>query len=187
MQGVFGANTPDYWLPSITLLGVSMLTQASLKELLHYDPETGLFTWIAPLSNRVKVGDVCDSKGPLGYILIGVRGTRLYAHRLAWLYMTGEWPTNMIDHINCVRDDNRWSNLREATKSQNMRNAGVRKQNTSGHTGVGFHAQTKKWRAFISDDQKNYVHVGLFDTIEEAVAARKVAAAKHYGEFFHAD
>ena len=90
-----------------------MLTQSELKSLLHYDPETGLFTWIAPLSNRVQVGDVCSTVAPIGYILIGVRGQKLYAHRLAWLYMTGEWPENQIDHINCVKTDNRWANLRE--------------------------------------------------------------------------
>jgi len=160
-----------------------MLTQAELKSLLHYSSETGIFTWISPLSNRAKSGDECKTKMAAGYIVIGIRGARLYAHRLAWLYMTGSWPENMIDHINCTRDDNRWLNLREASKAQNMRNAGIRKQNTSGHTGVGFHAQINKWRAFINDGNK-YIHVGVFDTIDQAIEARRIAAEKHYREFF---
>lgn len=80
-----------------------MLDQNRLKEILHYDPESGVFTWIMPTSNRVKAGDVCDTVGPIGYIVIGVLGKRRYAHRLAWLYMTGEWPSDQVDHINCVR------------------------------------------------------------------------------------
>lgn len=162
-----------------------MLDQSRLKELLHYDPETGIFTWLKPTSNRVKVGAVCNTVGPIGYVVIGVLGKRLYAHRLAWLYMTGGWPSDQVDHANCDKLDNRWSNLRVAGKTKNMQNIGLRANNSSGFTGVGFHAQTGRWRAYIADSG-NMVHVGLFDTIDQAVAARESAAKSHYGEFYHA-
>jgi hypothetical protein len=162
-----------------------MLDQSRLKEILHYDPETGVFTWLKPTSNRVRVGAVCDTVGPIGYVVIGLLGKRQYAHRLAWLYMTGEWPSDQVDHVNCIKLDNRWSNLRVAGKSKNMQNIGLRSNNSSGFTGVGFHAQTGRWRAFIVVAGK-MVHVGLFDTIEQASRARENAAIKQYGEFYHA-
>ncbi|WP_078452199.1 HNH endonuclease signature motif containing protein [Pseudomonas aeruginosa] len=111
-------------------------------------------------------------------------GKRQYAHRLAWLYMTGEWPSDQVDHVNCEKNDNRWSNLRIAGKSRNMQNIGLRSNNSSGFTGVGYHRQTGRWRAFIVDDGK-MVHVGLFDTIDEAATARERAAKRQYGEFYH--
>lgn len=162
-----------------------MLDQSRLKEILHYDPETGVFTWLKPTSNRVRAGAVCDTVGPLGYVVIGVLGKRLYAHRLAWLYMTGEWPSDQVDHANCVRLDNRWSNLRVAGKAKNMQNIGIRANNTSGFTGVGFHEQSGRWRAYIAEDGRT-IHLGLFDTIEMAVQVREIAAREQYGEFYHA-
>ena len=90
------------------------LTAARLRELLQYDPETGVFTRLVKTSNGIKVGDVAGTADARGYILIRVDGWLHLAHRLAWLHMTCEWPKGMIDHINGVRDDNRWSNLRRA-------------------------------------------------------------------------
>jgi hypothetical protein len=162
-----------------------MLTQEKLKEILHYDPETGLFTWLKPTSNRVKAGAVCSTVARIGYVIIGVMGKRQYAHRLAWLYMTGEWPSDQVDHANCDKTDNGWSNLRIAGKSRNMQNIGIRSNNSSGFTGVGYHKQTGRWRAFVVSAGK-MVHVGLFDTIEEAARAREAAAVERYGEFYRA-
>lgn len=158
------------------------LTQARLKELLHYNRETGIFTWIKPTSRRVSVGSICKVNSKLGYVSIRIDGVLYWAHRLAWLYETGAMPKEQIDHANGVKDDNRWSNLRVATKSQNMRNAGRRRNNTSGYTGVGLHNQTGKWRAYIARHGRT-IHLGLFDTKEEALAARELAAKKAYGEF----
>ena len=90
------------------------LTAAQLRELLQYDPETGVVTRLVKSSNGIKVGDVAGTADARGYILIRVDGWLHLAHRLAWLHMTCEWPKGMIDHINGVRDDNRWSNLRRA-------------------------------------------------------------------------
>ncbi len=96
-----------------------MLTQAELKAVLHYDPETGIFTRYG--HNK------CGSKTYQGYIGIGIKRKTYYAHRLAWLYMTGVWPSKEIDHKNRIRDDNRWVNLREATRSMQSRNRRDRK------------------------------------------------------------
>ncbi|MCK9994454.1 MAG: hypothetical protein Dbin4_02974, partial [Alphaproteobacteria bacterium] len=98
------------------------LTQSRLKELLHYDPDTGVFTRRVQTSSNARVGDVAGCLHPEGYRHIQIDGKRYAAHRLAWLYMTGEWPTNQLDHLNGVRDDNRWGNLREATHGQNQQN-----------------------------------------------------------------
>ena len=100
-----------------------MLTQARLKELLHYDPETGAFTWRVDRTNGRRAGDLAGSTRE-GHITIGVEGTQYYAHRLAVLYMTGKWPKAgmHVDHINRQKADNRWCNLRVVSHSKNMRN-----------------------------------------------------------------
>jgi len=100
-----------------------MLTQARLKELLHYDPKTGEFTWLVDRTNGRKAGDAAGSLRE-GYRTIGVDGTQYYSHRLAVLYMTGAWPDAglHVDHINREKHDNRWENLRVVSRSKNMRN-----------------------------------------------------------------
>src|SRR5690349_15052213 len=100
--------------------GKASLTQQYLKEILHYDPETGVFIWYTS-RGHCKAGNVAGSLN-LGYILIGICNFKYQAHRLAWLYMTGEWPTFEIDHKNGVSSDNRWENLREATRIINGQN-----------------------------------------------------------------
>src|ERR1035437_5724966 len=98
------------------------LTQEKLKELLHYDPETGLFTWKNTRHNAVKIGAIAGYWRKDGYVGIYVLGHHYLAHRIAWLYMTCEWPEFEIDHENRKYSDNRWKNLREATHLQNMHN-----------------------------------------------------------------
>lgn len=119
------------------------LTQLRLKELLHYDPVTGHFTWIVANSNRAPAGTPAGRTGNShGYCPIGIDGKRYRAHRLAWLYMTGEWPPEHIDHINGVRSDNRWHNLRAATLKENNRNMGLQRNNAAGYKGVSKHGPT---------------------------------------------
>ncbi len=100
------------------------------------------------------------------------------SHRAAWAIYYGEYPKNHIDHINGVRTDNKIINLRDVTRSENQRNMKTHKHNTSGHTGVGFHKKTEKWRANIWKNNKQ-IHLGLFDDFEGAVAARKSAEKKY--------
>jgi len=162
----------------------NILTQKELKELLHYNPETGIFTWIKikGSSNRT-IGCVAGHNNGNGYLSIMINGKTHKAHRLAWLYMTKKWPKDQIDHDNHIRHDNRWVNLFEATNQDNQKNSTKYKNNTSGVTGIGWVERLLKWRARISVNDR-LVHLGVFTDKFEAICARKSANNK-YG--FHAN
>lgn len=166
--------------------GTNGLTAERLRGVVSYDPETGVFVWKVNPSNR-RVGDECgDIKKDSGYRLISVDCRRYRAHRLAWLYMTGAWPTEQVDHKNGVRSDNRWSNLREATQRQNSANM-MRRNNKTGVKGVIRYQGPKhvRFRANIMvDGHTNYL--GSFKTLEAAAEAYRIAAEKHFGEFARA-
>lgn len=147
-----------------------MLTSERLRELLDYDPETGVFTWRVNASSRAQVGSVAGSPKAKGYRGIRVEGRSYYEHRLAWLHIHGEWPASHMDHINGVRDDNRLVNLREATATENQQNRIADKRNTSGVLGVSWCSRDGKWLAQIRLDGKRK-YLGRFDTVEEAGAA----------------
>jgi hypothetical protein len=157
-----------------------MITQSELKEVLDYNPDTGVFTWIKSIGRRVKAGDVAGSKNDRGYIRIEIKGKCYKAHRLAHLYMTGTFPENFIDHINHIKDDNRWTNLRDATKSQNQANQPKPKTNTSGYKGVV--RCRNKWRATIHYMNKT-IHIGSYNTPQEAAEAYKKKAIELSGKF----
>lgn len=141
----------------------SNLTAQTLRAHLLYDPETGVFQRIGyPLE---KVGRITTK----GYRQISVACTRAMAHRMAWLYVHGEWPKGQIDHINQCKDDNRIANLRVVSNKQNGENITLFSHNTSGHRGVRFHRN--KWIAEIKH-LKRSTHLGYFGSFEEAVAAR---------------
>ena len=146
---------------------MEMLTQSRLKELLHYDPETGVFTWLLRTSNRIRVGGVAGCARRDGYRLIRLDGGSYLAHRLAWLYIHGVSPPEETDHINGIRADNRIANLREATKSGNQQNRAIHSKNTSGFPGVSWHSQVGKWQAHIRSEGKSK-YLGLFDASEDA-------------------
>ena len=158
------------------------LTQARLKELLHYNPDTGLFTWLIRPANRVRIGDIAGTLSSWGYICIVIQGQSYRAHRLAWLFTYGAWPLDQIDHINRVKDDNRLANLREATHSQNNTNSVAQKNNLSGKKGVSRAKDRSKWSATISINGKTK-RLGQFTCKQEAHAAYCKAADKHYKEF----
>lgn len=161
-------------------------TQDYLKECFDYDKDSGKFIWKIRPENHFKTikafkiwnktfpgkeaGSFNDS---LGYITIGLRGKNWFAHRLAWVWMTGELPEK-IDHINHNGYDNRWSNLRNVTQKENTRNQTKNEKNTSGHNGVYWDKQTKKWRAKIKVDGKT-ICLGRFTDIEDALDARSYA------------
>jgi hypothetical protein len=106
---------------------MSKLIAERLREVLNYDQHTGVFTWRVSPSNNVRVGARAGNVDTQGYRLISVDAKLYRANRLAWLYMTGEWPLTPLDHINCVRDDERWANLRPATVRQNNANSAFRR------------------------------------------------------------
>lgn len=160
------------------------LTYKRLRELLHYNPATGMFTWLVDRGNKCPAGSVAGGLRPDGYLVIGIDYGIHRASRLAWLYITGDMPKDEIDHKNCVRDDNRWSNLRLATRTQQRQNTSVKKH-TCDLKGVGWHKHTQKWRAYIIVNGR-YIHLGLHDTPEEAHTAYVRAAKFYFGEFARA-
>jgi hypothetical protein len=163
--------------------GEVTLTAERLREVLHYNSETGNFTWRIP-RRRVHAGDVAGSRSGKGYFVIRV-DYRLYrAHRLAYLYMTGVWPTAEIDHKDTDRSNNRWHNLREATSAQNSQNSGRQKRNISGFKGVSRYG--RRWCAMITANGERY-RSGSFRTPEEAAYAYAAAAKHLHGEFARFD
>lgn len=160
---------------------VKLLTQARLRRLFNYDPETGVFVRRVRRGNK-RAGSVAGVGDGKGYIRIMVDGTQYRAHRLAWLYVTGKWPRKQIDHVNCVKDDNRFDNLREASNTENSRNAPTRADNTSGHKGVYWHVMSGKWMARITVDRRR-VHLGIFAHLEDAAAAYVEASARLHKDF----
>lgn len=156
------------------------MTQQKLKKYLHYNPITGIFTWIARETRTDLIGTRAGSLNINGYRNICFCGKRYKEHRLAWLYMFGTLPSQFIDHINGVRNDNRIENLREVTGNQNQYNAKTRNDSSSKIKGVSWHKATKKWAARIKFEGKDK-HLGVFPTVEEAIKAVTNARTEHHG------
>lgn len=160
------------------------LTLARLREVLDYNPDTGVFIWRKPASRRMKPGDVAGTPHNKGYIMLNVDGRRYYAHRLAWFYVHGVWPAADIDHKHGQKSDNRISELREATRSQNLENLrGPRSHNKSGLLGVFAEKRagvpTGKFVAVIVVKKKR-LWLGAFQTPEMAHAAYLEAKREHH-------
>lgn len=169
---------------------MSDVTAEDLRALLDYDPETGVFRWLwrADVSRSTNVrlsGRVAGCPDHYGYIVIRIRGRLYKAHRLAWLYMTGEWPSHQIDHRLSETGDNRWEKLRQATHQQNMFNSKMPKSNTSGFKGVIWDKRRGMWRAQIGLNYRCIV-LGLFTDPSEAYSAYLKAASELHGEFARA-
>lgn len=141
------------------------LTASMLRDMFHYDRDTGVFTRMGQAKPSGRVATK-------GYRQIAMIGQRFMAHRLAWLYVHGEWPSGQIDHINQVKDDNRIENLRVVTNKQNQENIFAWGHNKSGRRGVRF--KDGKWLAEIVQFKKK-LHLGTFASFEEAVSARESA------------
>lgn len=165
------------------------LTQERLKELVHYCPDLGLFWWkerpVRTREDRIfntkYAGQIAGNRSSHGYGRIGVYGTRYYVHRLAWFYMTGEWPAEDVDHANGWKLDNAFTNLRSASRSQNMANRPANSNNTTGFKGV-FKRKNGTFSAQIGIN-KSKEPLGTFDTPEEASEAYTKRAHELYGEF----
>ena len=153
----------------------------ALKSLLRYEPETGLIYWVAKGKGMIKK-KAAGTKLHSGYLGVCIGHKRWQAHRIAWALHHGAWPKDQIDHINGIKTDNRICNLREATNSQNGKNLGLSKANTSGVKGVSFERYTQKWKATIRVDGKS-ISIGRFNSIEDACNARKLAEQHYFKEW----
>jgi len=158
------------------------LTAARLRELLHYDRATGVFTWRVRASSRAAAGDRAGFSREDGYRLIGIDGRIYLEHRLAWLYVTGEWPVNDVDHRDRDPSNNKWRNLRAATHSQNHFNRAKPANNTSGYKGVVWHKKCQMWQAQIKREGRNH-YLGQFRSPEAAHQAYVAASRCLHGEF----
>lgn len=164
-----------------------------LREMLDYDPETGLLTWkVRPVHhfksagfcnhwNKTHAGKITNCVDFSGRVIVNIKGRPHYAHRLIWAIVYGEY-VQYIDHIDLNPSNNKLSNLRACTKSQNQHNRGLSKNNSSGFKGVSWHSQRKKWTARITVNWKN-IYLGLYDTQEEAHAAYCKAADELHADF----
>lgn len=156
-------------------MATSDLTAARLRETLHYDPETGIFTRLTS-TGGVRSGTRTGSVNSDGYLDIRVGGQLFRAHRLAWLYMTSEWPRGVIDHRNHDKTDNRYVNLRDVTHAVNLQNQSRARIDSS--TGVlGVIRSGPNFRAEITVDGRSR-HIGSFPTMEQASAAYWAAKAQ---------
>lgn len=170
-----------------------------LRQVLRYEPDTGELFWLLRPATMFADGKQSADKTcaiwngkhahrkafttkNTGYLSGSVFGKACFAHRVIWAIVTGAWPENEIDHINRNGEDNRWVNLREASRSENMRNTRLGSHNTSGAKGVYWDKRSGKWLGQICADKKQH-RVGLFPTFDAAVAAVNDARKKLHGDF----
>ena len=157
------------------------LTIQRLKELYHYDPELGIFTRLKKTSNRGSLGVVSGHTRKDGYQMLRIDGNLYFVHRLAWFYITETWPKE-IDHIDGNPSNNVWTNLREASSSQNKINRKTGKKSRDIPKGVCWHKGANKWMAQVSQG-KHKMYLGLFDTIDEALQEYEIASKELHGQY----
>jgi len=156
---------------------MKILTHKRLLELLHYDPETGIFTWKIDRRGRFgKIGDIAGSDGPQGYKQLKIEGRQYRAHRTAWFYMTGKWPEQEIDHINRIKYDNRFCNLRDVSPYENQMNKDQDKLHKS--TGIQGVIKNKDWFIATVRINKMTCYLGRYPKIEYAIDAIEYAKKK---------
>ena len=153
-----------------------------VRELFDYDPENGFFTRKVTVAPNAVQGSRAGNANTAGHIQICVHGRMYMAHRLAWLWMTGAWPIGEIDHINQVKSDNRWSNLREATRSQNLMNRGHKRKLDLPR---GVSRAGRRYQAQIREDGR-FRHIGMFGCPTVAHLAWAAAARKRDAQFLPA-
>lgn len=159
------------------------ITADRLRELMHYDPGTGIFTRLMSTSNnKALAGDNAGALHGSGYLFIMVDRVRYAAHQLAYLYMTGKWPSRDLDHRDRDKSNNRWSNLRLATHAENGANRGLTRSNKSGLKGAWWDLKDRKWKSQIRIHGVRH-YLGSFDCPAAAHLTYAVAAVRAYGEF----
>lgn len=162
-----------------------MIDVEILRELVFYDRETGVFYWkhraVHHFNNskyaeywngKYAFRECFNTKNVEGYNIGSFKSKNYYAHRVAWAYITGIWPTDQIDHVNGIRNDNRYVNLKHVTHRENGRNQGLKATNRSGHNGVMWEKRSRKWVAQIKINER-VIKIGSFSSIEDAIAARQ--------------
>ena len=156
-----------------------------LKEFLDYNPHTGIFTW-KKRRPRITVGQEAGAANGAGYRCIQLNRKKYLSHRLAYyMYHAVDPSEKQVDHINCNKEDDRIKNLRLATNQENQRNmSSLRRNNTSGKTGVSWCKRSQRWRSSIAVDRKK-ICLGFFIDKEDAIQARIEAEKKYFGEFRH--
>lgn len=150
------------------------ITQNKLKEILDYNPKTGIFIWKVSFANNINKGEIAGCVNGNGYIQISIKGKLYLAHRLAFLYMKGYFPEFDVDHKKGIKTDNRWKNIRHATKSCNLQNQKMDLRNKSGFPGVFWCKRNKKWKAQIGINKKT-ISLGYYESSLEAALARFTA------------
>jgi len=156
-----------------------LFTQKQLKEVLRYYPITGNFRWVKQIGKRSVPWSIAGTTTVYQYIRIVINGKIYMAHRLAFLYMTGKFPINYVDHEDHNRSNNIWSNLKQATRQSNGRNITLPKNNISGTIGVCWRKQAGKWTAQIYSKEGRAINLGVFKKKKEAIKARKDAEKKY--------
>ena len=154
------------------------MTQKELKELLQYNIGTGIFTWKIRKRRYREPGNIAGTTSVNGYWVIRINNKLYYAHRLAFLYMEGYFPEHQVDHINRIKDDNRWCNLREVSRQCNSKNCGPSSKNTSGVVGVIWLKRDDKWCSRLAINKKQ-IHLGQYKNKDNAVKARWEAEKKY--------
>lgn len=167
--------------PAFDVINDDMI-ENRIRELLDYDPETGVFVWKTKRRGKGTIGKPVGFVHPNGYLRICVDYRLYMAHHLAWLFIHGELPTKQIDHIDGDRLNNRASNLRLCNHAQNAGNRKVHRNSKTGVKGVSLIRSTGRFGAWIKVDGKS-INLGSFQTIEEAGAAYRRKAEEAYGAF----
>ena len=157
------------------------LSVAEIRDAFNYDPSSGELSWRKPVG-RARAGSVCGSPDGRGYLAVGYKYARWRAHRLAWAHWHGEWPDKDIDHIDGNTQNNAINNLRLATKSQNLQNRKLNKDNKTGVRGVTWHKPSSKWQAHITVSGRQ-IALGRFECIKDAAEARRAAEKKFPGRW----
>lgn len=177
------SHPSDHWLSGDKqMANDANITQEYLKSILDYDLETGIFRWKVSNNNRIKIGSIAGTVNDLGYLKIGIDKKPYKLHRLAWLYVYGCSANGDVDHINLNKLDNRISNLRIATRSQNLANTSSKKKYGIRLKGVRYRDPNKKYLAEITYDGKTR-YLGYYDCPAAASFAYQIAADKHHGEY----
>lgn len=168
--------------PEIIQARQAAITADHVRRLFDYDPETGRLTWRVRTNARAPIGKEAGCKRHDGYTVIGIGGTMFLAHRIIWLHVTGEWPGDDLDHIDCDPRNNRFANLRIANTSQNHCNVRVQSNNTSGYKGVIFDKRAGRWVARIKLNGRTR-QLGSFDSPKAAHVAYVAGSKRLHGEY----